>query len=211
MLHPLQTWGHFKCRYVYPAVLRRKKGLILKGRLLLTAYPLIDIRNGASITLENEVMLDSRNKGYHLNMHSPCKLFANRPGAEIVIGEQSRIHGTCVHAYERVTIGKRCLIGANSQIMDGSGHDLSFPNVQNRVNTRGDTSPVAIEDDVWFGADVYVLPGVTIGKGAVIAAGSVVTRDIPPMVVAAGNPAKVVKDCSNVGTDDTTPPGADTG
>jgi acetyltransferase-like isoleucine patch superfamily enzyme len=51
-----------------------------------------------------------------------------------------------------------------------------------------------IEDDVWIGANSIVLPGVTIGKGAVIAAGSVVTKNVPPMAVARGNPAQVILD-----------------
>jgi acetyltransferase-like isoleucine patch superfamily enzyme len=53
--------------------------------------------------------------------------------------------------------------------------------------------PVVIEDFVWCGANVIILPGVTIGEGAVIGAGAVVTKSIPPMVVAAGNPARVIK------------------
>ena len=53
--------------------------------------------------------------------------------------------------------------------------------------------PVTIADDVWIGGGAILLPGVSIGKGSVIAAGSVVTKDIPPSVVAAGNPCRVIK------------------
>lgn len=53
--------------------------------------------------------------------------------------------------------------------------------------------PITVEDDVWIGAQVCVLPGVTIGRGSVIGAGSVVTRDVPPGVVAAGNPCRVMR------------------
>jgi acetyltransferase-like isoleucine patch superfamily enzyme len=90
-------------------------------------------------------------------------------------------------------VGRRCLIAANCQIIDGSGHDLSFENVENRINTKGSARPIIIEDDVWIGAQTIVLPGVRIGKGSVIGAGSVVTRDVPPFTVAAGNPAKVIR------------------
>ena len=126
-------------------------------------------------------------------MHSPVKLMANRSGASIEIGDNTRINGSCIHAYSKITIGKNCLVAANCQIIDGSGHDLSMDDPANRVNTLGDAKPIVIEDNVWLGINCIVLPGVTIGEGAVIAAGSVVTRDVPAMAVVGGNPAKVIK------------------
>ena len=54
--------------------------------------------------------------------------------------------------------------------------------------------PITVGDNVWFGAGVQVLPGVTIGEGAVVAAGAVVTRDVPPRTLVAGVPAKVLKE-----------------
>jgi galactoside O-acetyltransferase len=62
-----------------------------------------------------------------------------------------------------------------------------------RVDFRRFSEPIVIEDKVWIGSNVVVLPGVTIGYGAVIGAGSVVTRDIPPMTVAVGTPCRVVR------------------
>ena len=126
-------------------------------------------------------------------MHSPVKLIVDRPGTRITIGAHSRLHGACLHAYSAITIGKRCLIAGNTQIIDGSGHDLSFGAVEQRIFTGGDSRPIVLEDDVWVGANTLILPGVTIGKGSVIGAGSVVTKAIPPMVVAAGNPARIIK------------------
>lgn len=164
--------------------------------LRFNGTPLIDIRRGSQLSIGKGVMLNSRNKGYHINMHSPVKLFADRPGAKIEIGDKTRIHGTCIHAFNSIKIGKSCLIAANCQIIDGNGHDLSFPDIENRINTDGISKPVVIEDNVWIGANSIILPGVTIGKGSVIAAGSVVTKDIPPMVVAGGNPVKIIKDYS---------------
>lgn len=84
---------------------------------------------------------------------------------------------------KRVAIGPRCVLvlaahANNSKIMD------YIPQKERRI---------VIEDDVWLGAGVIVLPEVTIGEGAVIGAGAVVTKDIPPHSVAVGNPAKVIK------------------
>jgi acetyltransferase-like isoleucine patch superfamily enzyme len=171
----------------------------LQGRVAILGKPIVDIRDGCKLVIGDNVTLNSRNKGYHINMHSPVKLFADRPNATIRIGANTRLHGSCIHAYESVTVGRNCLIAANCQIFDGSGHDLSFQDVENRVNTRGESRPVAIGDNVWVGANCVILPGVSIGSGSVIAANSVVTKDVPPMVVAGGNPAVVIRAHSDEG------------
>ena len=168
--------------------------VFIEGKVVILGRPLIDIRKGSKLFLGDGVILTSRNKGYHLNIQAPVKLFADRPGAEIRIGEQTRIAGSCIHAQKSVVIGKRCLIAGNCQIIDANGHDLSFPGVERRMNTEGWSAPVVIEDDVWLGTNTVVLPGVTIGRGAVIGANSVVSSNIPPMAVARGNPAEVVLD-----------------
>ena len=170
-----------------------KKRLILKGNISLKKTPIIEIHKQSKIIIGRAVRLNSRNETYHVNMHSPVKLMADRPGAVIEIGDNTRIHGTCIHAYKRISIGKNCLIAANTQIFDGSGHDLSFDNVDNRIHTTGGYKEVIIEDSVWLGANVIVMPGVRIGRGSVIAAGSIVVQDIPAMCIAGGNPAKVIK------------------
>jgi len=170
-----------------------KRNIVVKGKLSINGKPIIDISKNSKLILGDSVTLNSRNRGYHINMHSPVKLFADRPGAIIQIGDGTRIHGTCIHAYNSITIGRNCLIAANCQIIDGNGHDLSFSNVDNRINTHGGSKPVKLEDSVWLGANTIILPGVTIGKGTVISANSVVTKDIPSMVLAAGNPARVLK------------------
>jgi acetyltransferase-like isoleucine patch superfamily enzyme len=184
-----RLWG--KMRAVW---LSWQHNVFIEGKVIILGSPLIDIRKGSKLYLGKGVILTSRNKGYHLNIQAPVKLFADRPGAEIRIGEHTRIAGSCIHAQRSVTIGKRCLIAGNCQIIDANGHDLSFPNVERRLHTEGSSTPIVIEDDVWLGANTVVLPGVTIGRGAVIGANSVVSSNVPPMVVARGNPAEVVLD-----------------
>lgn len=176
----------------------RMNNLSIGSGLRIIGKPIIDIRNGGSITIGDKVTLNSDNVGYHINMHSPVKLYADRPEAHIIIGNNTRIHGTCIHAYKSIKIGDNCLIAGNTQIMDGSGHSLSFSNPSDRINTHGDVKPVEIEDDVWIGANCIILPGVRIGRGSVIAAGSVVTKDIPSMVLAGGNPCVVIKSAAEL-------------
>ncbi|MBG9815428.1 acetyltransferase [Bacillus endophyticus] len=174
--------------------MKRKTNLNLGKNFKIVGAPMIDIRNGGTVSIGDNVTLTSENKGYHTNLHSPVKLFVDKKGAEITIGNNTRIHGTCVHAYKSISIGANCLIAANCQIIDGSGHDLSFDDPANRINTKGDSKPVIIQDNVWIGINSIILPGVTIGEGSVIAAGSVVTKDVASFSLVGGNPAKVIKE-----------------
>ena len=161
--------------------------------LVIDKKPIIDIHKNAKLVIGDNVTINSNNLGYHVNMFAACKLMADKPDAIIKIGNNTRIHGSCIHAHKKITIGENCLIAANCQIMDGNAHDLSFPDVSNRINTRSDAKEVIIEDNVWLGTGVVVLPGVCIGAGSVISANSVVHKDIPSMVVAGGNPITIIK------------------
>ena len=88
-----------------------------------------------------------------------------------------------------VTIGERVLLGPRVGLYT-AGHPLD---AAVRATGLEYGAPIAIGDDVWIGGNAVVCPGVTIGEGSVIGAGSVVTRDIPPGVVAAGNPCRVLR------------------
>jgi acetyltransferase-like isoleucine patch superfamily enzyme len=110
------------------------------------------------------------------------------PGGIIDIGNQVFInYGVSISAHTLVKIGNRCQIGNYSLLMDNDYHQIG------EKTMLGHSRPIILEDDVWLGARVIILKGVTIGQGAVIGAGSVVTRDIPPRSVAVGQPARVVK------------------
>jgi acetyltransferase-like isoleucine patch superfamily enzyme len=175
-------------------LLRGNRRLTFGTELRVRGWPIIDVHPGAKVIIGCSVTLNSRNRGYHINMHSGVKLMADRAGAQIVIGDRTRIHGTCIHAYKSITIGRNCLIAANTQMFDGSGHDLCLDNPGSRIQTTGDSDPIVVEDNVWIGANCIILPGVHIGEGSVVAAGSVVTKNIPSFALAGGNPARVLSE-----------------
>jgi acetyltransferase-like isoleucine patch superfamily enzyme len=177
---------------LYLCWLRRQPGVVV-GEVEVEGIPLIDVRNGGRVIIEDHVRLCSRNSGYHLNLFAPVKLFADRPGAVVKIGAHSRVYGTCIHAFASIEIGRNCLIAGNCQIMDASGHELCFADVDERAGSKDAGRPIVIEDSVWLGTGTIVMPGVRIGRGSVVGAGSVVTRDIPPLCLAAGNPARVIR------------------
>lgn len=90
-----------------------------------------------------------------------------------------------------VSIGDRVLIGYGTRIISGN-HNI--PENRGRIFNGGHTRvPISIGNDVWIGASCVVLPGVTIGEGAVVAAGSVVTRDVEPFCIVAGVPARILR------------------
>ncbi|RXZ67771.1 sugar O-acetyltransferase [Agromyces albus] len=111
-------------------------------------------------------------------------------GSNVYIGDDffGNVNLTFVDDVE-IRIGNGVMI-APSVTLTTTGHPV-HPDL--RVDFRRFSAPIVIEDKVWIGSNVVVLPGVTIGYGAVIGAGSVVTRDIPPMTVAVGTPCRVVR------------------
>ena len=104
----------------------------------------------------------------------------------IKIGSHSHINRSCfIDARAGVTIGNNVSISHNVSIITGS-HDIQS------INFSGVFRPIKIDDYVWIGINSTILQGVHIGKGAVVAAGSVVTKDIPPYTIVGGVPAKII-------------------
>lgn len=114
------------------------------------------------------------------------------PGRNLVLGDDVDLaFGVLIESSGGVTIGDRALIGFGTKIFS---RNHIVPLQRGPIFHAGHTNqPVTIEHDAWLGANVIVLPGRTIGEGAVVGAGSVVTKDVPPFAVVGGNPAKLIK------------------
>ena len=113
-----------------------------------------------------------------VNIHFPWKL---EIGDHSWIGEEVFLLN-----FEPIVIGAHCCISQRAFLCTGN-HDFRQPNMPYRNRA------IRIEDGAWVGAQAFVGPGVTVGAEAVIAAGSVVTKDIPPYSVAVGNPARIIR------------------
>ncbi|CRK47457.1 hypothetical protein BN1723_007555 [Verticillium longisporum] len=107
-------------------------------------------------------------------------------GRNVYVNVNSTWIDTCL-----ISIGSRTLIGPNCSFFSGT-HPLD-PTLRNGTQGPESGKPITIGDDCWFGGNCIVLPGVTIGRGVTVGAGSVVTKDVPDHVVVAGNPARVIK------------------
>jgi acetyltransferase-like isoleucine patch superfamily enzyme len=90
-----------------------------------------------------------------------------------------------------IEVGDRVQIGSNASVVDTDFHPLR-PEVRRENFNAGVRAPIVIEDDVFVGMDSLILKGVTVGERSVVGTGSVVSRDVPPGDVVAGNPATVV-------------------
>ena len=112
----------------------------------------------------------------------------------VMIGDRTKI-GLSNTIIGPVTIGNDIRLAQNITVsgLNHSYTDINLPIHAQKVST----SPIVIEDETWIGANVVIVAGVTVGKHCIIAAGSIVTKDIPPYSVAVGNPARVIKQYSH--------------
>ncbi len=118
-------------------------------------------------------------------IHSGCDIMVFK-GAKLNLGS-GYINRYCkIRCYDEITIGEGVAISENFTIWDSDAHQM--------MNGSEPTQPIVIGDKVWIGTNVTVLKGVKIGDGCVIAAGSLVTKDVPANCLAAGVPAKVIKE-----------------
>jgi acetyltransferase-like isoleucine patch superfamily enzyme len=143
--------------------------------------------------------------GVGAGSHVRGRLITWLPDSRLTIGGNCIVNARCViESFGSVTVGDDTLFGFDVLVGDGRGHSIDWADrVEDAeiyrnpgtVNTRTLAhDPIAIGDGCWIGARAIILPGVTIGEGVTIGAASVVTKSIPPFSVAAGNPARVVKE-----------------
>ena len=113
-------------------------------------------------------------------------------GAKLVLGSGYMNHDCVIDCFDSITIGRNVVISERVVLRDSDNHTIN-----DAVNVTSDkslvTAPIVIGDHVWIGMNVIVLKGVTIGEGAIVAAGSVVNKDVPPHCLVGGVPAKVIK------------------
>lgn len=157
--------------------------LILNNELHMGYNAMID--NGRSSILRiddgGEVIIDGKFKAFY--------------GVDIICFKDAKLtlkggfinSDVKIRCFESITIGEGAKIAHDVTIMDGDGHTVEYEGYIGK-------KPIVIGNHVWIGTKSIILKGVTIGEGAIVAAGSVVTRDVPAHSIVAGNPAKVLKE-----------------
>ena len=129
-----------------------------------------------------------RSCGQGVNVEKGANFYT---GWEIEIGNYSGLGINCSVPFD-LKIGNDVMMGPDVIII-GENHHFDDLTVPMRIQGKTKSPPVRIEDDVWIGARATILPGLTIGKGAIIGTAAVVTKDIPPYAICAGNPARVIR------------------
>jgi acetyltransferase-like isoleucine patch superfamily enzyme len=159
----------------------------------LYGVPIIQRHRRSVMTFGPGLQLRSLTRSNPLGINHHVLLATIREGAVLEVGENFAMSGGSICAAGHVSIGNNVAIGANTTIVDTDFHPLD-PQKRREARAAGAILPVIIEDDVFIGMNCLVLKGVTIGRRSVIGAGSVVNKSVPPGVVAAGNPARVVRE-----------------
>lgn len=133
-------------------------------------------------------------------------LIFDREDANIQIGERTFIGSSLLVSAQSITVGDDVLIAWGCTIVDHNSHSTLWRERESDVTnwetgtkdwTHVERKPVVIESKAWIGFNAIVLKGVSIGEGAIIGAGSVVTKDVPPYTISAGNPARVIRELTS--------------
>jgi len=170
-------------------------------------HPMAKIGN--NVQIHRNATFTSAGRADSLRIDDACIIYGHIwlfGAGELTIGHHSFLGpGSRIWAAENLVIGSYVLISHLVDIHDSNFHSVHWENRRREIGSRFDsgdhsmppdvvTSQVVIEDDVWIGFKSSILKGVTIGRGAIVAAGSVVTKDVPPYTLVAGNPAQIVRE-----------------
>jgi acetyltransferase-like isoleucine patch superfamily enzyme len=160
--------------------------------LYLGSAPVIRRQAQATITLGKNVRIVNELAENPVGVTHRTVLAADYPGAELRIGNDVGMSGVILYAWKRIEIRDRVCLGADASIYDTDSHPLDPKKRWDCDPAAVGVAPVLIEEDVWIGARAMVLKGVTVGACAVVAAGAVVARSVPPGAIVAGVPARVI-------------------
>ena len=161
----------------------------------------LSIADKGSLNIGKNFTLRSGDGSNPLCRNIRAGIFINK-GAKIIIGSNTGLSSPCLWSDTSITIGNNVKVGGDCIIIDTDAHNLNWKirngsHFDNRFpipeNETANSIPIVIEDDVLIGTRCIILKGVTIGARSIIAAGSVVTKSIPPDCIAGGNPCKVIK------------------
>lgn len=176
------TWKWIINKFYFEPMMRYRCNEV--GKNLKTDGDMPLIIGSGNITIGNNVKFGNR-----------CAIYVSEnlfKTPQLIIGDNTVINYQCgISVEKKVVIGNNCVIAGETMIFDNNSHGIKYEN--GRKMTEDDVAPIKIEDYVWIGMRSIILKGVTIGKGAVVAAGSVVTQNVPSMTVVGGNPAQVLK------------------
>lgn len=174
------------------------------------------LENGNSIIQPNfKILLNNPENRKYVKVGNDnmleCAVVFESPTGEVIVGDRNYIGDCTIICKSRIEFGRNIFVAWGSYFYDHDSHSLNHLDrqkditqqlqdyrsnknfVENKNWSVVATAPIKICDNAWIGMNVLILKGVTVGEGAIVGAGSVVTKDVEPWTMVAGNPARVVK------------------
>lgn len=191
MKHALRTaWNHFNR-------MRRSRAIdFAVGPKSNVRYDRIDAKPGCRVVVGRDCIINAR-------------LSFDRAGASVRCGDRCYIGASHLVCADRIDLGDDVVISWGVTIVDHNSHAIDWDLRENDVLDWANgikhwdhvtVAPVKLDSRTWVGFNAIILKGVTIGEGAIVAAGAVVTKDVPPYTIVAGNPAHVIRTLSGAKT-----------
>jgi acetyltransferase-like isoleucine patch superfamily enzyme len=184
----------------YPLMIPECGKGIVWGKYMVIRYPQ-KIRIGDKCIFDDGCVLDAKGESNHgITIGKFCMLGRHTvlgcKNSDIAIGEHTGISPHCIiHAVDTspVQVGANVVIGPMVYLAGGGNYHFERTDIPISEQGMDFKGGIRIEDNCWIGANTVVLDGVTIGHDAIVGAGSVVSKDLPPLSIAIGNPAKIIK------------------
>jgi acetyltransferase-like isoleucine patch superfamily enzyme len=179
-----------------------RKGELIAARMLWLRGRSLYIDPAARVRASRIRMLPNTRVAIASGAMVAARISTERAGAVVEIGEDAFVGASLIACADRITVGPRVLISWGCAITDHDSHSLDWRirRQDSRRWARAEKdwsavamSPVTVEEDAWIGMNAILLKGVTVGSRSIVAAGSVVTKAVPPDVLVAGNPARVIR------------------
>lgn len=170
-------------------VLYNLRSDISLGNHSIVYYKSSLIIRGGSIFIGNNCSIGHSRYGFHCGMPFYTTLLADRPGANIKIGNNCRINGAYIHAWKSITIGDNCVISGGVNIIDANGH---ITHSYDRTKGQDTALDIIIGNNVWIGLNAIILKGSVIGDNCIVSAGSVVKGFYSPNTIISNHVAKEV-------------------
>lgn len=193
----VQSWDYIFSRVYLFTLFEYQKGVcylngINPDGLVFIGHTILKFEYGSKVKVEDNFRCFSGTR-FGITTNRCSKLWVGSNGV-LNIGKNVGITNTSIICTDGITIGDNTIIGAGSMIMDSNFHSIYWE--ERRVALGVSTAvhkPIVIENDVFIGTNCIICKGVTIGSHSVVAAGSVVVKDIPANEMWGGNPAKIIK------------------
>jgi acetyltransferase-like isoleucine patch superfamily enzyme len=191
--------GLFLRKLFYPLVFKKVGKGVVFGRNITIRHPR-KISIGDNSSVDENVVLDAKgfdNEGIFIGEHVIIgrNTILSCKGGSIHLGDYSNISANCSLLSEsKINLGKYCFLAGHCYLVAGGNHSFLRTDIPIMFQPSVDKGGISVGEDVWIGASATVLDGVSIGKGSIIGAGAVVRESLPEYAIAAGIPAKKIRD-----------------